>query len=683
MKTIYFLILIIFILIPQNKIYSGEANCINYAGLIGGFETDFDNKGIAHGFATYFHNKDYKNLKINFYLDKDNKTQGNFSQKIEVIRDNIISDLNDFAFYMRNDIILPLLSTSSYVSPYRNYYPTSGDRINISFKFKSENVSNIEYLIELRQVNNVNSLTRDQILRRTSSTYPNFVEFNFSTTVISNIREEGIYPLFLYVRILNPSIPTTSRATFWIDDLKVYFYRNNECLKIPQRRISSLKFAEVFSFSPLSKDWIYLLDNIDLWDSPSFISLSLLIKYHNNNFKIFTYDYPNKILYRVKPTSTHPHLMQFKHRIMHIINLDPINKIYDVNAFTATSADYPPLTPNSPYPDYFLTTSSNRFLGQRGYSGKYNQASAIFNLSNKDVIDFFKKYIYKKFKELNFKPFDGVRMDTTNVILNRSGGGPNYQIPEDSLRRLYLLYVLYNQYQKSLYPTNKYLSSNFGYNTYFDRITHYLGFDKFLGGYMSEGYLINRNLTLKNPTDTHSEIKSFIDNFKNRKMYNVLMMYTNNSWCTDISPTTTYLVSAMYISNTENNYFSFETGQNDIIPGGEQIVGSSGPLCRTDMMYLPLGNPEEINRADDMVIATTSDGGRLYRRRYERGLVLLNSSNNTSFSYTLSNNTEPFIRYKDHLGRIYDFSTISLSINIPPRRGLILYNDDILGLISY
>jgi hypothetical protein len=681
---LFFGLLFLFIFTNPTKIFSQTNNCINYAGFIGSFESDFDNKGRQFGFNTYFPNKDYRNLIVKFSLDPINKAEGNFSQKIEVIRENTISDLDYFNFYLSGYSILPPLSTSSYVSSYREYYPKSGDRVDISFKIKSEILSNIRYEIHIRQKPTSGIDIYSRIINPTTTSFLNFTEFNYSTTVINNIQEGNLTPFTISIRILNTSTPTTSRATFWIDDLKVYVYRLNsnntyECLKLPQKRLSSLKFAEVFAAGRFYYDWIYFYSNLDLWDSGDYM-INTLIKYHNPNFKIFVYDYPNKILYRLKPTTTNPDIYSFKNRWSlrrkYIINLDPINKIFSSSSVTTTILDYPPLTVNSPYPDYFLTTSSNRFLGHKGYYNEYKQASAIFNLSNPFVIDFFQKYIYKNFKDLSFKFFDGARMDTTNVILNRSGGGPNYQIPDDNLRRLYLLYVLYNKYDKAIQSTGKYLSSNFGYNSYFDRASHYLGFDKFLEGYMSEGFLINRNLTLKNPNNTHSEIKSYYDRFKDKKNYNVLMMYTNYSWCTDTSPTTTYLVSAMYLTNSESNYYSFEMEDRDITPGGSEEISSRGLICRTEMMYLPLGRPEYINSADEMVISTTTDGGRLYRRRYEKGLVLLNSSENNSFTYILSTSTEPFSVYKDQLGNIYNFSNRPITLNIGPQRGIILYNDN-------
>ncbi|MCS7184114.1 MAG: hypothetical protein NZ866_02075 [Patescibacteria group bacterium] len=158
------------------------------------------------------------------------------------------------------------------------------------------------------------------------------------------------------------------------------------------------------------------------------------------------------------------------------------------------------------------------------------------------------------------------------------------------------------------------------------------------------------------------------------------MSYTNYSWCTITNATTNYLVSSFYLVNNPYVYISFEMPTSDIpIIGGSYEVDSLDYLCRTSSMYLPLGYSEEVDNINQLVIASTTNyqNGALYRRRYEKGLVLLNTSNNLTFNYLLSSTTEPYTLYNYHLVNIYNFSTSNINLSILSRTGLILYNDEV------
>ncbi len=128
-----------------------------------------------------------------------------------------------------------------------------------------------------------------------------------------------------------------------------------------------------------------------------------------------------------------------------------------------------------------------------------------------------------------------------------------------------------------------------------------------------------------------------------------------------------FMISSFYLVNNPNTYFALRP----ISP----ITGTKGsyekPQCFDSSLYLPLGQPLKVNTIEEMIVTSTPNfvDGALYLRRYERGLVLLNSSNNRTFQYQLRAGG-PFNKYLDHLGNLYSTSTI---INLGPQSGLILY----------
>lgn len=124
----------------------------------------------------------------------------------------------------------------------------------------------------------------------------------------------------------------------------------------------------------------------------------------------------------------------------------------------------------------------------------------------------------------------------------------------------------------------------------------------------------------------------------------------------------------MYVINNPNIYFHvypvyFEnSSDNQLDP------------CYTDLMYLPLGNfRNTITNILEIIRATTTDGGYLLVREYERGKVIFNTSHINTLNYTLSSSTEQYSGiYFDQNGNYYDLSQKSFNIQIPPLNGVIL-----------
>jgi hypothetical protein len=127
------------------------------------------------------------------------------------------------------------------------------------------------------------------------------------------------------------------------------------------------------------------------------------------------------------------------------------------------------------------------------------------------------------------------------------------------------------------------------------------------------------------------------------------------------------MISSFYLINNPNTYFAL-TPLPDLIPKRYAL-----PQCYEPSMYLPLGNPKTVSGIEELVVTSTLNysKGALYKREYDNGLILLNSSNDLIFSYYLSTTTFPDISsFIDQYGNIYNLPTL---IEIPTTTGLILY----------
>ena len=701
--------LVIFFLLINNTTLAQSNQCINYVAGIGEMEY-FEYSGdeaktlelIGVGGISSLNQNFYDNLKISYNIDKVNKTSGQGALKINVLRNGILSTstnrLQIFYIFLRDELILPELenTNSGLISPLRDYYPQSGDRLIISFDFKSENSRNINYRIGSSMWDRNNNRS-ETIFINTSTSINNWQTFSTSVSVVNNIKYKGIRPLFFVAYAEKPNINTTSNSTFWIDNIRVFVERYNsstnrwECLKLPRKlKNSSLNFAEVFSINvlPYKDDWLYFYLNTELWDAPNLLH-ALRIYFHDNSFKLVEY-MSGEIEFKEKEGNVGS--FRFKHISKHYrgrglrFNIDPIIKIVnDMPISTWWNTDKKlKLTPNSPYPEFFLLDSSTTNKTITGWFREGRIPSQVYeihnvvNLKNIKSIEYHNKHNFVDYvhnKDIK-NIYWGIRIDSPNANLYVWNKSRQYFSGDEA--RFYLIRNRYREIVEKLKYSGKKLFANFGYRAMFTPTDRFYGIDKFLDGFMSEGFLIERYLTFKNPAMSHKEIQTVIENFGNK--YSILMSYTNNSWCNNNSPTTTYLVSSFYLVNNPNVYISFEMPETDIVAGNPQIrVDSYGPLCRTSVMNLPLGQPLPVNNIEELVIASTTNyqNGALYRRRYEKGLVLLNTSDNLTFQYRLSSTTEPFTHYKDHLGNDYIFDNNSVNLNILPRSGLILYYPEV------
>jgi hypothetical protein len=701
MRIFLVLFFIFFILFFNlNTSYSQTENrCINYLAGIGEMEyynNYFKNiELIGIGGLSSLTQSRYDNLKISYEIDRNNKTSGNGSLKISLLRNGILDSNNTnpvsaFYIFFRDELILPELYDPELklLSEYRDYYPKAGDRIRISFDFKTQGVSNnMYYRIENAMWDTLGGHYYYRIIYNTSTNFLNWQRFSFTTSVIDNIKWNGIRALAFVVYLTYPNINTTSRANFWIDNVQVFIDRYNsstnqwECIRFPQKQnTSSLKFAEVFSINllPYKNDWLYFYLNTDLWDSPN-LSHGLRIYFHDNSYKLADYNFPGNFVFREKEND--PGSFRFKNRgRVHVpLNFDHmIKRVKDTSTTTWWLGDRNlHITPNSLYPENFLlSTSTNKMVSDLYYirSGGYHELENVLNLKNISYMEYYKKINFLKYVKdfYNKDIFWAIRLDAPNSNMGLWRRSRQYSSFEEA--KYYVVRRMYRELVEELKNIGKKVFANFGYSSIFIPSGRYEGFDKFLDGFMNEGFLIDRNLSFKSSQQSHQEIQSVVENFKNK--YSILMVYTNKSWCNDNNTTTAYLVSSFYLVNNPGVYISFEMPKYDIIPSGSTRIDSSSFICRTSSMYLPLGNPENVNSIEELVVTSTPNysEGALYRRRYEKGLVLLNTSDRLTFTYTLSSTTEPFTNYKDHLGNNYIFNNNSINLEISPRSGLILYN---------
>ncbi|GIW65623.1 MAG: hypothetical protein KatS3mg094_142 [Candidatus Parcubacteria bacterium] len=685
---IYSILTPIFLLLPYISIYAN--NCINYLAGIGDLEFK-DNLGNILNLSTSLYNSN--NLKINYDVDYTNKTNGIGSLKITIERNGILDtttnrDLRIFSFRFYRRSVLPTLEANGIISEFRNYYPKSGDRLKISFDLKTNNFSN-NLFFRIRSImkdNRDNNEFSSNILS-TSTSIVNWTNFVFSTTVIDNIAYEGIYPFYFEIYAKFPDSNTSSQAIFWIDNIKVEVERFNsqtnswQCLTLPQRNnFSSLKFLEVFhSALPYTHDWINYYTNFEMIDS-GLKEVGLKVFYHNKNFKLIDYLYPAQIKFRESEVGS----FRFKRNdieVSSLINLDDTNQI--INDISTTSwwngERMFKLTPNSGYPEIYLLSNFNSDTLKvvtsyyRVLNGFYEN-NKVVSMKNYKYAEFYNKYIFKHYiKEKNNNYFWGFRLDSPNINYSESNSYRHAYNNSFQEAKYFSIINIYKEIVEKLKFTGKKVFTNFGYRAYFTSSSIHIGIDKFLDGFMNEGFLINRNLIFKSPTQTHYEIQSVIENFNNK--YSLLMSYTNRSWCTTTNSITNYLISSFYLVNNNGVYISFEMPLNDIQPGSSINISSNELFCQIPALYLDLGNPEEVNNINQIIVASSSNfnQGALYRRRYKKGLVLLNTSDNLNFNYILSSTTEPFIIYKDQLGNIYDFLNETIDLLIPPRNGIILY----------
>ncbi len=691
--VLFFIFFILFF--NLNTSYSQTENrCINY--LAGEFEVYSDmnpskfignNKNYTPSLPGCNYN--FYNYSGNISIDRTIKYQGDGSLKIELFKDAEVISNNPYFQCVQRYNALPDRDNGNriIISPLtRNYYPNVGDRINIKFKFKPELVENADIYFRLSySTHSSDTASPDKNLINqlivASSSPNNWLDFSFNITIpqedTSTSELRYLKPMF-YFRTKNNSLPT--KIKIYIDNLEIYAYFNNQCKSWPNKKESSLKFSEIFNYTPSSgvgssDDFISMYIENNSWLGGN-ISSVLKIRQYDKTFKNF------------------PYISLFTlHRYLQSVNLadgssyfllkpkrsggEFNNYLDDLNvniSTTSISNEYGTITlrihPSARYPDYFLLDLGLNNTYKR--VGNYSDSVLTRAILNEKLLDYYIKslqnFINYLFGHSSYRP-DIVYFDNYGVSF------PIYQ------SRQYLnneqVYFYFSIFNKNIFEklTNYFkFFGNWGYSPYinendsFSTPRNYYSVRNFVNGYLDEGWLLrpDSNLTYYGANRAHKLFKTVIEN----KSYDIILIIGAylHPYCTSTSPTTTFMISSFYLVNNPNVYFALR-------PVG-RISGYSVSQCYDNSMYLPLGNPENVNSIEELVVTSTPNysEGALYRRRYEKGLVLLNTSDRLTFTYTLSSTTEPFTNYKDHLGNNYIFNNNSINLEISPRSGLILYN---------
>ena len=689
-----FFILFLNILFLNISYSQTENKCINY--LPGEFEVYYDGINLSkiignnNNYNPPIPNCNYilYDYKGNIAIDRNIKYQGDGSLKIELFKDAGIT--SNYPFFqcvqrynslpdrdnMNRIIINPLV---------RNYYPNIGDMINIKFKLRSEILENayiyfkLSYSTHSLATSSPSKVLINQLIASSTSAN-NWLDFFFNINIpqedlsVSELRY--LTPMF-YFRPIDNSQPV--KIKIYIDNLEIYAYYNNRCKSWPNKKESSLKFVEMFNYTPSSglgsnDDFIYMYIENNAWLGGNINSI-LKIRQYDKNFKYFPY---------ISLLTLHRYLLStnlndgFSYYLLKPRRsggefnnyLDDLN--VNINT-TSISDEYGSATlkihPTARYPDYFLF-------------------DLVLNNTYKRV-DNHPYYVITK-TILNEKPLDYYIKSLQNIIRFLFGNSlyrpeifffdnyvmsfSNYQSRQYSNNNTINFY--FSVFSKNIFEKlNNYFKffGNLGYSPYIEEENvlasgnHY-NVRNFINGYLDEGWLLrpDSNLTYYGPIRAHKLFKTVIEN-KNFDIILIIGAYLYPH-CTSTFSTTTFMISSFYLVNNPNVYFALR-------PVG-QVSGYGVSQCYDSSFYLSLGQPLPVNNIEELVIASTTNyqNGALYRRRYEKGLVLLNTSDRLTFTYTLSSTTEPFTNYKDHLGNNYIFNNNSINLEISPRSGLILYN---------
>jgi hypothetical protein len=652
-----------------------QNNCINYVGGIGEAEilfTDFGNKKIVKNYNYKNHNARYlpyrwefpvewyppSSIKIYYYIDIDRniKASGNGSLKINIRKDaGVTSSIPAIIHrqYLRNgiDINLPDMNTTT-----RNYYPLPGDELNIKFLLRVDDLDNFRVRFKTRffPSSGPEIVLIDTIVA-TTTTANSFRLYNFNTSLPSNINAENFREIrYEWNLEFYPSSTASSHITMYLDKFEVYAMRNNDCVRFPSKKISSLNFFDVYSNS--YRDFIYTFLNgiklqVGVGDHAIFLKGNFMdVDYipYTSLTTLHRYYKPGYIG-RYAPPNTRRELSFY---------FDEYTVPSTTNIFYDSSSTYYRFHPNARYPDNMMLnpTTTNRYW-KIEYDVPYG--IMITDLNKNTTLDYYAKTIFNAIKNFHsnsfLSPLKLFFLDNINSHTSISG-------LEKALR-------LKNQYKSVI--LYKFIG-NLGYSPSGPGSI----LRKLSSGYMDEGWFINPdsdNLSyIRNNTSTfYQTVNGFISS-NNLDYILVIIGYPPNNFnCTSTDQQLVKkIISAMYAVNNPNIYFA-------LLKGGSNKSYAT-PQCFVDSMYLPLGQPvpRVITNINQIIYSSsTLDGGIVVLRRYEKGLAVFNSSASSSFNYILSTTTEPFTFYKDAFGNIYDFSQNNIIINLEPRSGIVLYND--------
>ncbi|GIW66776.1 MAG: hypothetical protein KatS3mg095_0674 [Candidatus Parcubacteria bacterium] len=660
---------IIVLFIPL--IFSFAQNCINYTGGIGELETIFPDasrffyeqpRELAIGLSDY--NTLNSNLKINFNIDKKIKVSGFGSQKITIEKKNLSIITNTPYFQMS----IPGANSSEINNSSRSFYPKIGDQILASFNIKtSPKIDNIKYQIRIighffREENPSDNIYATIAAFSTTTPLNEWTTINFSAIINPpNINYQNLNTIFYRIDLSFPSSTASSSGSFWLDKIDFFVKRNNNCLSWPNRSYSSLKMIEVYGI-PYIRDFInnyrYNVGHL------SSHYTDLIIKNYDNNYKHFFYINLTPLTKNFDPNKKGWTLLsggEFTRYIDNLKIVDPHGDCSNLKLFVKPNARYPELLKiEKNIPNQYVVHGcvDNAYLGK------------ITNYNDPRIIDKFFEYLPlfdSYFINPNLK-YDAIFFDNLSTANNEI----SKQTPDTmSVKENFL--ELVNLINKKIGGLFKYFG-NWGYLPYinktniFDRTNYYLIKD-LVNGYLDEGWLLSpyqNDLSFHDPIKTQLIFKTVIEN-QNYDYIILIGAFPENN-CTSTNQKTSYMISSFYLVNNSNVYFALRP----ISP----VEGSKGsyakPQCYDNSIFLPIGNPLPVQNIEEMIVTSTNNfsDGALYLRKYEKGLILLNSSNNQTFGYQLKG---PFRNYLDQLGRVYNTPTI---INVPPQSGLILYSNE-------
>lgn len=686
-KFSLFIFLVLFLLVNNAYSQDSESECIDYVGGIGEFETIFDFisalyknnfSEIAQGWYVKF--PQVSGFKFLPSFDRKNFYSGTASQKIELKKDK---NLVVSSSYLHTLVATrkKITSSSPYAMDSKDFYPDIGDKIEFSLYLKTSPIlNNLNYQISLLggYLNSDGSINYLPLVTYgpTSTPLLNWKKIEITSLIPSSPNNRPLYYISARVIFSFPDSSLPSDGVFWLDKASLYIYRNDSCLKWPNKKTKSLKLFEIFSL-PDNYDFIGAYQNNNAHLSNAYFDL--IIKNHDPEWKYFYYiHFPHKMNWFRPETLSWGNPLSLAGSFFYHF-LDDFE--FFVNTSSCSSLNNPPIHYNARYPETLRTFSFARYKTDSCTDSSYHNIHAQYDhpfILDK-TIEFFKKFLtYFNNEKLKF---DAVYFDAAHAD-ERSISRQYISLPEVKKANSFYLRYLKSK-TAGLFKT----IANFGYSVYTDNnalhlndAKNYFHFKDDLNGYLDENWLLDRkpiNGELRyslSPQKVHLLFKTIFDN-QNFDYILLVSRFLKNYYqdtCNDFSPQTNFVISAFYLVNNPNTYFA-------LVPTGE-IDGYNYAQCYTDLLFVPIGKPEKVNRIDDLVIASTSGftNGALYKRRYEQGLVLLNTSKNLSFNYTLSTTTEPFNSYIQIPAFLspqsYDFLEFDKTLIIPPSSGLILYN---------
>ncbi|MCS7184113.1 MAG: hypothetical protein NZ866_02070 [Patescibacteria group bacterium] len=147
------------------------------------------------------------------------------------------------------------------------------------------------------------------------------------------------------------------------------------------------------------------------------------------------------------------------------------------------------------------SSGSNRLVSNQDpteiWGGRHRNYH-VLNLKNFKYFEYYNKHNFIDYKEENLlkEIFWGMRLDSPNTNMQPNIWLTYRQYSSENEVRFYLIYNMYRKIVEKLKFTGKKVFTNFGYDSTFNyddnlrlRGTFY-SFDKFLDGYMDEGFLI-------------------------------------------------------------------------------------------------------------------------------------------------------------------------------------------------